>query len=122
MEAVRRFQEDPATRLFVGNMAAASEGITLTAASNVAFLEQAWTPTMHAQCVSRAYARANDPHPCTAWYLLAPNTIDMEINSLLAKKAEVVNAATDGIEIEKQGSILADLVVSLASRQERNAA
>ena len=116
-DAVKRFQEDPTVRLFVGNMAAASEGLTLTAASNVAFMEQAWTPAMHAQCIARCYGRANDMHGAVAWYLLAPNTIDMEINALLAAKAEVVDAATDGIEVEQQGSILADLVVSLANRQ-----
>ena len=114
--AVQRFQNDNRIRVFVGNMAAASEGITLTAASNVAFLELGWTPSIHAQCASRCYARANDMHGATAWYLLARNTIDDDIFALLEQKSKVVNAATDGVEVEKQGSILADLVVSLAER------
>ena len=98
-------------------MAAASEGLTLTAASNVVFLEQAWTPAMHAQCVARCYGRANDMHGAVAWYLLADNTIDMSINRMLQEKSVVVNAATDGIEVDQGGSVLGDLIVELANRQ-----
>ena len=116
MAAVKRFQEDDTCRVFVGNMAAASEGLTLTAASNVAYMEQAWTPAMHAQCASRCYGRANDSHGCVAWWLLAPKTIDVDIFALLEKKAKIVNAATDGVEVEKQGSVLGDLIVALAGR------
>ena len=115
--AVQRFQDDPTCRLFIGNMAAASEGLTLTAASNVVFLEQAWTPAMHAQCVARCYGRANDMHGAVAWYLLADNTIDMSINRMLQEKSVVVNAATDGIEVDQGGSVLGDLIVELANRQ-----
>ena len=43
-EAVHLFQVDPTTRLMVASLRAGREGITLTAASNVAFLEQGWTP------------------------------------------------------------------------------
>lgn len=115
--AVQKFQTDPNTRVFVGNMAAASEGLTLTAAHNVVFLEQGWTPAIHAQCAARCHGRANDPQPATAWYLLAPRTIDQEIFALLEKKKVIIDAATDGKEItEPQTSILADLVVGLARR------
>jgi SWI/SNF-related matrix-associated actin-dependent regulator 1 of chromatin subfamily A len=116
MEAVRRFQNDDEVRVFVGNMAAASEGLTLTKASNVVFCELAWTPTMHAQCASRCYARANDMHGATAWYLLANKTIDLDIYALLQKKELIVNAATEGADLEKQTSVLGDLIVALAKR------
>ena len=115
-EAVIKFQNDPNTRVFVGNMKAASEGLTLTAAHNVVFLELAWTPAMHAQCAARCHGRANDPQPATAWYLLAARTIDEEIFTLLEKKKVIVDAATDGREVGKQTSVLADLVVDLARR------
>ena len=118
--AQERFQTDPTCRLFIANMDAAGEVLTLTAAYDVAFVEQAWTPTKHAQCVGRAYGRVSDLHPVTAWYLLAPGTIDEDINAMLLEKAKVVDAVTDGIELdEQQTSILADLVVQLANRTER---
>jgi SWI/SNF-related matrix-associated actin-dependent regulator 1 of chromatin subfamily A len=116
-DAVDRFQTDPTCRIFIGNMAAASEGLTLTAASDVVFCELAWTPAMHEQCASRAWGRINDMHGCTAWYLLAPKTIDEDMYELLEKKKKIVDAVTDGIDIQDDGdSILAGLLVKLAER------
>ena len=115
-EAVDRFQTDPTCRIFIGNMQSASEGLTLTAASDVVFCELAWTPTMHEQCVSRCYGRANDMHGATAWYLLAPKTIDEYIYELLERKKKVVDAVTDGLDSVESSSIIGDLAVMLAER------
>ena len=88
----------------------------MTASHNVAFMELGWTPAIHAQCAARCYGRANDAHGATAWYLIVPRTIDEEMFQILMKKEQVVNAATNGTEVAKQGSILSDLVVALAKR------
>jgi SWI/SNF-related matrix-associated actin-dependent regulator 1 of chromatin subfamily A len=116
MAAVKRFQEDPTCRVFVGNMAAASEGITLTAASNVAFVEQAWSPSTHTQCAARSYGRVQNLHGAVAWYLLVKGTIDADINRLLESKAKIIDAVMNGVSVEKQGSILGDLTIQLARR------
>ena len=97
-------------------MTSASEGLTLTAASDVVFCELGWTPALHEQCVSRAYGRVNDMHGATAWYLLAPNTIDEDIYGLLEKKKRIVNSVTDGVDIEGEGSVVSELVKTLAGR------
>ena len=115
-KAVDRFQNDPTCRIFVGNMQAASEGLTLTAASDVVFCELGWTPAIHEQCVSRCYGRANDMHGATAWYLLAPRTIDEYIYELLEKKKRIVDAVTDGIDSVESSSIIGDLAVMLAEK------
>ena len=115
-KAVDKFQTDPACRVFVANMTSASEGLTLTAASDVVFCELGWTPALHEQCVSRAYGRVNDMHGATAWYLLAPNTIDEDIYGLLEKKKRIVNSVTDGVDIEGEGSVVSELVKTLAGR------
>lgn len=119
-EAVRRFQNDPSVRIFVANMKAASEGFTLTAASDVVFCELAWTPSMHEQCAGRAYGRVNDMHGATAWYLLAPGTIDDEMYSILERKAITVAAVTDGVDVSDnplgETSVVADLLIALAER------
>jgi len=120
--AVDRFQTDPTCQIFVGNMAAASEGLTLTAASDVVFCELAWTPAMHEQCASRAWGRINDMHGCTAWYLLAPHTIDIDMYDLLETKKKIVDAVTDGTDpgVDNQGSILGNLLIQLARRGKIN--
>ena len=119
-DAVDKFQTDPKCRVFVANMTSASEGLTLPAARDVVFCELGWTPAIHEQCVSRAYGRVNDMHGATAWYLLAPQTIDEDIYSLLEKKRKIVDSVTDGIDVEEQGSLIGELVKTLADRGMKN--
>ena len=115
--AVDRFQNDPSCRLFIANMQAASEGLTLTAASDVVFCELGWTPAIHDQCVARAYGRANDLHGATAWYLLAPKTIDEQTFDIISNKRKIVDAVTEGFDIETDdSSMIGDLAVMLAKR------
>jgi SNF2 family DNA or RNA helicase len=116
MAAVDRFQNDPSCRLFIANMKAASEGLTLTAASDVVFCELGWTPAIHEQCVGRCYGRVNDLHGATAWYLLAERTIDEDIYELLEEKKKVVDAVTDGEDPVVGGSVILDLLTRLTER------
>ena len=116
MAAVESFQEDPNCRVFIGNMRAASEGLTLTAASDVVFCELAWTPSTHEQCVGRCYGRVNDLHGATAWYLLADKTIDNDIFQLLEKKKKIVDAVTDGEDPVESGNVMIDLLKKLTER------
>ena len=116
MASVDSFQNDPKCRMFIGNMQATSEGLTLTAASDVVFCELGWTPAIHEQCVSRCYGRTNDMHGATAWYLLAPETIDEYVYNLLEKKKKIVDAVTNGEDTVQNTSIFGDLAVYLAER------
>ena len=107
-EAVKRFQDDTTIRLFVGNMQAAGTGITLTAASNVAFLELPWTPGMLSQCEDRCH-RIGQKNAVQIHYLLAVNTIEEKIAKLLDSKRKVLDAVLDGKETD-QKSLLAALM------------
>lgn len=112
-----RFQTDPACRLFVGNMDSASEGLTLTAAYDVAFGELDWTPATHDQCAGRCYGRANDPHGCTAHYLLLANTIDEWQFDLLLQKRDKNGAVLDGGgSMKGTVSVMGQLLINLAKR------
>jgi SNF2 family DNA or RNA helicase len=112
--AVDNFQNDDTVRVLIGNLKAAGVGLTLTTASNVAFLELGWTPAEHDQAEDRVH-RITQQDSVTAWYLMAANTIDADITELLESKRKVVTAATDGGEIG-EGSILGDLVSRLRDR------
>ncbi len=113
-----KFQQDPSCRIFVANMKAAREGLTLTAASNVVFTELDWTPATHEQCIARCYARANDLHGATAWWLMVPDSVDTDMYELLEAKNLVINAVTDGTVIDRHGdgSVAGNLAVRLAKR------
>jgi SWI/SNF-related matrix-associated actin-dependent regulator of chromatin subfamily A-like protein 1 len=92
---VDAFQREDGPQLIVCAMRAASQGITLTRASNVAFLELDWTPARHDQAEDRLH-RIGQDSAVTAWYLLAPDTIDETMAELLERKRSLIDAVTDG--------------------------
>jgi SWI/SNF-related matrix-associated actin-dependent regulator of chromatin subfamily A-like protein 1 len=107
--AVRAFQEDgEASPLIVCATRVAAQGITLTRASNVAFLELEWTPAMHDQAEDRCH-RIGQHDNVTAWYLLAAGTIDETMARLIARKRGLVAAVTDGRRLD--GDALVEEVV-----------
>jgi SWI/SNF-related matrix-associated actin-dependent regulator of chromatin subfamily A-like protein 1 len=94
-KAVDAFQDEHGPQLIVCALKAASQGITLTRASNVAFLELDWTPARHDQAEDRLH-RIGQESAVTAWYLLAPDTIDETMAELLERKRGLIDAVTDG--------------------------
>ena len=94
-QAVDTFQAADGPQLIVCSMKAASQGLTLTRASNVAFLELDWTPARHDQAEDRLH-RIGQQSAVNAWYLLAPETIDETMAELLERKRTVIGAVTDG--------------------------
>jgi len=113
-DAVMRFQTQPECRILVCNIRAGGVGITLTAASDVLFVEQDWNPGTHEQAEDRVY-RMGQTEPCTAWYLLGQDTIDEDIYDLIEQKREVVIAGTDGDERIGAG-IMAALAAGIKKR------
>jgi SWI/SNF-related matrix-associated actin-dependent regulator of chromatin subfamily A-like protein 1 len=97
--AVQAFQREDGPQLLVAATRVAAQGITLTRATNVAFLELEWTPAMHDQAEDRLH-RIGQRDAVTAWYLLAAGTIDETMAELLQDKRTVVEAVTEGKRLD----------------------
>ncbi|HEY8304826.1 MAG TPA: DEAD/DEAH box helicase, partial [Solirubrobacteraceae bacterium] len=91
-------------QLIVCSIEVAGQGLTLTQASNVAFLELDWTPAKHDQAEDRLH-RIGQQDAVNAWYLLAANTIDETIATLLERKRAVIGAVTDGRPEDEEGIV-----------------
>lgn len=105
---VDRFQTDPECRIIVCSLKAAGVGITLTAASDVVFVEMGWTPADMDQAEDRLH-RFGQTDAVTAWYLLARDTEDEDIAELIDGKRAVVTAVSEGREVEDHESIVTEL-------------
>jgi hypothetical protein len=113
---VDRFQTDPECRVLVASIRAAGVALTLTAASDVLFVEQDWTPAGMDQAADRTH-RIGQDYPVTAWVTLATGTVDEMMAGMLASKRRVINAVVDGVQpTEEMTSVLGDLVVALSQR------
>lgn len=88
--AVDAFQNNPDVQLIICSIKAAGVGLTLTASSNVAFIELAWTYADCCQCEDRAH-RIGQKDNVTCYYLLGRGTIDQTIYSLIHKKKSIAN-------------------------------
>jgi SWI/SNF-related matrix-associated actin-dependent regulator of chromatin subfamily A-like protein 1 len=102
--AIESFQDPGGPQLIIGATRVAAQGITLTRASNVAFLELEWTPAMHDQAEDRCH-RIGQRDAVTAWYLLAADTIDETMARLIQRKREIIAAVTDGHRLHGDGMV-----------------
>jgi SWI/SNF-related matrix-associated actin-dependent regulator of chromatin subfamily A-like protein 1 len=91
-------------QLIVCSIDAAGHGLTLTRSSSVAFLELDWTPAKHDQAEDRCH-RIGQQDAVNSYYLLAADTVDETISSLLERKRAVIGAVTDGRPEDEAGVV-----------------
>lgn len=115
--AVDSFQTDPKVRLFIGGLKAAGVGITLTAASKLAIIELLWTPGIHDQAGDRIH-RIGQTQPVNIYYLMANNTVEMELAEMLDKKRKDVSGVLDGKEASED-TLLVELYNRYKKRRKR---
>jgi SWI/SNF-related matrix-associated actin-dependent regulator 1 of chromatin subfamily A len=114
--AVQAFQNDDSVRVIVCSLKAGGVGITLTAASNVAFLELDWTFAGMLQAADRCH-RIGQRDAVTAWQLIAPGTIDDDILAILETKRAIGDQVLDGkAPAEAETSVVEDVVTRMLSR------
>lgn len=90
-DAVDKFQNDPACRLFVGSMQAAGFGITLTAATHVVFGELDWVPSTILQCEDRC-VRIGSKNSINIHYLVWQSSFESKIAAIITRKYGVIEA------------------------------
>jgi SWI/SNF-related matrix-associated actin-dependent regulator of chromatin subfamily A-like protein 1 len=94
--AARGFQQDRNRQFFVGNIEAAGQGITLTAARHVVFAEPDWRGTYLEQAEDRAH-RIGQTQPVRITYLLLDQSV-WSTDSWMDTKAKGPVAGLVGIE------------------------
>jgi SWI/SNF-related matrix-associated actin-dependent regulator 1 of chromatin subfamily A len=93
--AKNKFQDDPTCQFFVGNIEAAGQGITLTAARHVVFAEPDWRGTYLEQAEDRAH-RIGQTHPVLVTYLLLKLN-EWSTDSWMESKTKAKQAAIDTV-------------------------
>ena len=93
-EEIRRFQEDADCRVFVGQIAAAGLGITLTAASTMVFYSLDYSMSNFEQAKARIH-RVSQTENCLYIYLTAKHTVDTKILRALRDKADLAKMLVD---------------------------
>lgn len=95
--AVDDFQNNPKTDIIICSIKAAGVGLTLTASSNVAFVEFPWTYADCCQCEDRAH-RIGQKDSVTCYYFLGRRTIDEKVYRIIQEKKNIANAVTGSTE------------------------
>lgn len=95
--AVDAFQNNPKVDIIICSIKAAGVGLTLTASSNVAFVEFPWTYADCCQCEDRAH-RIGQKDSVTCYYFLGRRTIDEKVYRIIQEKKNIANAVTGSTE------------------------
>jgi len=93
-EQVAQFQNDPEVPIFVGQIATAGLGITLTSASTMVFYSLDYSMSNFEQTKARIH-RAGQRMPCTYIYLTAIGTVDEKVLKALKNKANLAKTLVD---------------------------
>lgn len=91
---VEQFQNDPDVPVFVGQIATAGLGITLTAASTMVFYSMDYSMSNFEQTKARIH-RVGQKSNCTYIFLLAKGTVDEKVLAALKNKASLAKALVD---------------------------
>ena len=115
-DIVQAFQEGESDAL-VCNTLAAKEGITLTAADTVVFVEREWVPGWEEQAEDRVLRIGQESDNVLAIYLSCVGTIDEHFDRVIEEKREIVKAVLDGGEGEERKGIVAALLNKLVKHE-----
>lgn len=118
-EIVKQFQENPNKKVFFGGFRSAGTGITLTAASNVIFLDFPWNPADSAQAEDRVHRPGQKATSINIYQLYTKGTLDGFMMKLLERKRDIFNKVI-GVNdnVEGQKSMTDELIEMLEEENE----
>ena len=93
-EQIEQFQNDPKVSVFIGQVATAGLGITLTAASTMVFYSMDYSMSNFEQTKARIH-RSGQQKNCTYIYLIAKGTVDEKVLITLQNKANLAKNLID---------------------------
>lgn len=93
-DEIAKFQNDVDVLVFVGQIATAGLGITLTAASTMVFYSLDYSMSNFEQAKARIH-RTGQRENCTYIYLIAANTVDEKIMKALKNKVNLAKSLID---------------------------
>jgi SNF2 family DNA or RNA helicase len=93
-EQVSRFQNDPDCMVFVGQIQAAGEGLTLTASSTMIFFSLDYSMSHFEQAKARIH-RSGQTKPCSYIYICCRKSVDQRVLRALREKRDLAQILID---------------------------
>lgn len=93
-DQIQKFQTDPNCKVFIGQIAAAGLGITLTAASTMVFFSLDFNMSTYEQSKARIH-RVSQSKKCHYIYLACKGTIDLKVIRALRAKVDLAKTLVD---------------------------
>jgi len=119
-EIVKKFQNNSNTKIFFGGTRSAGVGITLTAASNVIFLDIPWNPADLEQAENRAHRPGATYESLNIYQIISRDSIDGFMKRLLEKKQGIIDQLMlDTEEVEEENSMIDDYIKQLENKYKK---
>lgn len=111
MAEIEKFQKNSNCKVIIGTIGAMGTGITLTAASNVIFIDEPWNRALKDQAEDRAH-RIGTKGVVSVITIVCKDTIDEKIMNLVYKKGRMSDMLIDGKIDGTNRSAIVDYLLS----------
>lgn len=106
------FQHDPTVMIIMGTIQSLGTTHTLTAATNIIFYDEPWTPSDRVQAEDRAN-RIGSTEPLSIYALISKDTVDERVHNILYTKDSLSKyIVDDSIDIHSHPELL-DLIIGI---------
>ena len=100
--ALRRFYEDPSSKVMVVSLRAGGQGLNLQAASYVFHFDRWWNPAVEDQATDRTH-RIGQQRPVNVYAYTLEDSVEERIREILVQKRELFARVVEGVGIGAPG-------------------